>query len=116
MIPSREVCAAFNPLAAGRAINAGEDAVKNDIFIPPVRLLRSRRAQLLKSVVKRDPMTKHRCEDCQFFQDPNTCRINPPVVIAAGETVHHRMWPVVTPDDWCGRFVGKSDRDASSNE
>jgi hypothetical protein len=53
----------------------------------------------------------NQCQFCIFASQSNhpdvqliSCRFNPPIV----NTVNgdNRKWPLVRPDDWCGKFQG----------
>ena len=49
------------------------------------------------------------CEKCNFYENQNqlsgACRVNPPIVLEADNKA---VWPVVTVEDWCGRFEKKA--------
>ena len=49
------------------------------------------------------------CEKCNFYENQNrssgSCRVNPPIVL---KDDNKAVWPVVTVDDWCGRFENKA--------
>ena len=48
------------------------------------------------------------CAKCNFYENQNqssgSCRVNPPNVI---EDNYKAVWPIVTVEDWCGRFEEK---------
>ena len=49
------------------------------------------------------------CEKCNFYENRNqssgSCRVNPPIVL---KDDNKAVWPVVTVEDWCGRFENKA--------
>ncbi len=49
------------------------------------------------------------CEKCNFYENQNqssgSCRVNPPIVL---KDDNKAVWPVVTVEDWCGRFENKA--------
>ena len=49
------------------------------------------------------------CEKCSFYENQNqssgSCRVNPPIVLKGDNKA---VWPVVTVEDWCGRFKDKA--------
>ncbi len=49
------------------------------------------------------------CEKCNYYENKNrssgSCRVNPPIVV---KDDNKAVWPVVTVDDWCGRFENKA--------
>ena len=49
------------------------------------------------------------CANCNFYENQNqssgSCRVNPPNVI---EDNYKAVWPIVTVEDWCGRFEEKA--------
>lgn len=55
-------------------------------------------------------MSEKSCESCAFSHNigdgyDTQCRFNPPVVIFI--TAHGdwgSFWPIVQPNDWCGKF------------
>ena len=48
------------------------------------------------------------CQKCNFYENQNqvsgSCRVNPPIVLKEDNKA---VWPVVTVEDWCGRFEMK---------
>lgn len=49
------------------------------------------------------------CQKCNFYENQNqlsgSCRVNPPIVLKEDNKA---VWPVVTVEDWCGRFEKKA--------
>ena len=49
------------------------------------------------------------CQKCNFYENQNqvsgSCRVNPPIVLKEDNKA---VWPVVTVEDWCGRFEMKA--------
>ena len=49
------------------------------------------------------------CEKCNFYENQNqssgSCRVNPPIVLKDDSKA---VWPIVTVEDWCGRFENKA--------
>ena len=49
------------------------------------------------------------CEKCNFYENRNqssgSCRVNPPIVL---KDDNKAVWPVVTVEDWWGRFESKA--------
>lgn len=46
--------------------------------------------------------------ESQYTRD-YVCRVNPPAVVLGEFHTPRTIWPVVTKDDWCGRFVLRGD-------
>ncbi|ARO13574.1 hypothetical protein BVG79_00214 [Ketogulonicigenium robustum] len=60
-------------------------------------------------------MAHSNCNACAFYEDhaansdsklqnAGLCRANPPISQPAAET--RGFWPVVSANDWCGKFSG----------
>ena len=49
------------------------------------------------------------CANCNFYENQNqssgSCRVNPPNVT---KDDNKAVWPIVTVEDWCGRFEDKT--------
>jgi hypothetical protein len=53
------------------------------------------------------------CENCLFFerhpafetQIVGECRVAPPAISTSTSDLHGGIWPLVTPEKWCGCFV-----------
>ena len=54
-------------------------------------------------------MQMQACEKCNYYENKNrssgSCRVNPPIVV---KDDNKAVWPVVTVNDWCGRFENKA--------
>ncbi len=52
-------------------------------------------------------MTERICQNCRYYYDTSygkqECRRNPPL---PGPENNFRMWPSVSPRDWCGEWDG----------
>jgi hypothetical protein len=48
------------------------------------------------------------CRTCLFSEEVKAwfeCRYNPPVVVQLKQEDRDSLFPVVRPDDWCGKYA-----------